>query len=308
MSTRYAVGAIIVASASLLLFAACRQEEGARLPAGDPLTGGDPASLGDAPSGGDLDQGDPGPGDGPLVGPGAQLCLAPAGTVDFGPTVRGYSPTTSAFSFATAYVDNCSDADVTVADVQLVSGIDQGFSITFFPFVGASYVLVPGDRLPIEMDFHPVTEGSVTGTLRVSLAPNGAVDFPLAAEGIADPGGCVLQVGPTVATGATPAESVLDFGAVSVGETRGETFIIANVGILPCTITSISTPSQAEGFTLRYPTQIDVPKELFFRQLKLINLDYQPPTAGSHTSSVVVISNDVLHGTRTMTVEGTASN
>ncbi len=99
-------------------------------------------------------------------------------------------------------------------------------------------------------------------------------------------------------------------GAMLPAPTTGKRLLryVANVGILPCTIISISTPSQAEGFTLRYPTQIDVPKTLAFRQLNLINLDYQPPTVGSHTSSVVVISDDVLHGTRTMTVEGTASN
>jgi HYDIN/CFA65/VesB-like, Ig-like domain len=227
------------------------------------------------------------------------ICVHPAPFVFPSPTVGGLL---DAASFGSVGIENCGDTDIELTSISLSPSSSDAIHMMFDPIGGASSTLSVGELLYAEVEFWPTDLDLHTGTLEVlDLSGTSIVDIPLEGQAISDPGHCVIQVGQGFSS---TGSAELFLGNAQTGESIGQTFFIANISASPCEVTAITGPTPATAFSLPYPNQVQVPISLAVTQLKQVNVDFAPTSAGTYEATMTVTSNDGLSPTRELTLRG----
>ena len=73
----------------------------------------------------------------------------------------------------------------------------------------------------------------------------------------------------------------------AAADAYNDTFMLVNIGRVPCTVSDVQLDGDSV-FSFPYPTQVETPIDLAFRQLRLINLRFAPSSAGIHTATVTI--------------------
>lgn len=217
-----------------------------------------------------------------------QIAVSPS-RVDFGEVPMG----TSRPLIVT--VTNPGTADLTLTEIAVDGGPDGVFLLGTTPPLPAA--VAPGDSVPIEVVFAPVTEMSVAGTLQIDHnVPNvPSLTVALNGTGVASP-----------APGIRVDPAALDFTAVEIGQSLTLSVSVSNPGTADLMLTALTVDSAAPGvFGLAQPPAIPVviaPGESF--ELDVI---YQPVTPGADTGTLQIDHNVEVAPAVTVLLSGTGS-
>ncbi|MDX6201629.1 MAG: hypothetical protein QOJ83_1129 [Frankiales bacterium] len=223
----------------------------------------------------------------PTVAGGADASLSfvtSAGTVPFDVHGNGTQPglgatpttlafgtvPTGAYKTQSVSISNTGTSAVTITGSTAPSG---AFAATGFPAVGST--LAPGASVSVSVTYTPATAGSDTGSLGVASSA-GNVTVPL--TGSAVTGSAHLSITP----------NPLDFGSVVVGQSKTQTFTIANTGNIQLTLTKAAPP--AGQFTTATPVsegQTIAPGDSMVQ-----SITFKPTVAGAITEQYSITGDD----------------
>ena len=211
----------------------------------------------------------------------APLIAASLSSVDFGNVAVGQTKD------LTVTVRNLGNATLTVNSV--TSSLAR-FSVTnpAVPFSVAS-----GGSQAITIRFTPNAAGAVTGTL--SIVSNDASQSPLPVA-LAGSGGTTAAPAVGLGTGS------LDFGTVTVAQTKDLTLAVNNTGTATLTVSSII--SSSARFTVVTPA---APFSVAAGTSQTVTIRFSPTAAGAQTGTLSIASNDAGKPTLTVALSGSGS-
>ena len=217
-----------------------------------------------------------------------QIAVSPP-RVDFGEVQMG---TTRPLSVT---VTNPGTADLTLTGLAVDGGPDGVFLLGTAPPLPV--VVAPGDSVPIEVVFAPVTETSVAGTLQIDHNVPNVPSFTVALNGTG-----VASPGPGIGVDPT----ALDFTEVEIGQSLTLSVSVSNPGTADLMLTALTVNSSApEVFGLAQTPALPVviaPSESFE-----LNVIYQPVTPGADTGTLQIDHNVEAALAVTVLLSGTGS-
>jgi len=201
----------------------------------------------------------------PLSGTGSaaptgQLSASPT-SLSFGSVAIGSSPTQQ------VTLTNTGNAVVQISNI---SPSGAGFAVSGLT---APATLNPSQTATLTVSFAPAAVGSVTGSVVVTSNANGS-PLTIALSGTG------AQAGLSV----TPAS--FNFGSVVEGQTKSQSFAVANTGTATLTISQIA--ANGSGFSI---SGLNAPATIAAGQSTTFNALFAPTAAGSLSGSVVISSN-----------------
>ncbi|MBI4904975.1 MAG: choice-of-anchor D domain-containing protein [Acidobacteria bacterium] len=161
-----------------------------------------------------------------------------------------------------------------------------------FTVVGAVAPLsiAAGGSQPVTVRFTPVAPGQATATL--SIASNGPeATVPLSGTGVSAAAGAI-EISP----------ASLDFGSVNTGQSRDFALTIRNTGNAALALTSVTLSNPLFGLGQAFAGS-SVPAG---SALTLI-VRFTPVSAGTHTGTLTVLSNDAARPSITVALTGTGA-
>jgi uncharacterized protein (TIGR03437 family) len=200
-----------------------------------------------------------------------------ASSLPFGNVTVGQSSTLS------ANLNNSGTAALTLGNVS-VSG--TGFSLVPLP---AAVFIAPGGTQAVMVKFAPASAGPASGTL--SISSNG--------------GNASVSLSGTGVSAGAPAISVavttLDFGRVTTGQTKDQTFTINNNGNAPLTVTSLTAGAP---FSVVSPS---TPINIAAGSSTVVTLRFAPSAAQSYSATLTIASNDPSTPSLAVSLTGTGA-
>ncbi len=211
-----------------------------------------------------------------IATPEPDISVSPT-TVDFGSVIIGNT------SAQTITVTNAGSAALNVGTLA-VTGSDYS---TANDFCSDSTVAV-GDTCTVDVVFEPSAEGARTGTLSIpSDDPDTAVvDVALSGTGVA--------AQPDI----TVSPTSVDFGGVTVGDSKSEVITVTNDGTADLTITSVSSLSDPFSITDGCTGTL-APSDSC-----AITVNFAPSAVGTFSDSLDITSDDPDEGTVSVSVSG----
>lgn len=169
-------------------------------------------------------------------------------------------------------------------------------SITSVAISGAGFA-VDGSGLPVTLNptqsrnftvgFTPTNTTPVSGNLTINNNCSGAINVPLSGTG----SGSRISVVPTT----------LDFGTVTTGQSASRVVTIINFGGVSLNITALTINAAAgSGFSLANPN----PFTIAAQSNATLTVNFNPPSAGPKTGTLVITSNDTVTPTVNVNLTG----
>lgn len=173
-----------------------------------------------------------------------------------------------------------------LVNVSSVAASGPGFSIVNPPL---ATILQPGRTLPVTVRFTPTSAGAASGSLTITSTASGSpAVLPLSGLGFAS--------GPPPVMDVTPIS--LDFGNVSVGQSRDLSVTVRNSGAGTLSVSSVA-PSNPQFTVLS-----SVPFTVQSNSSATVSVRFAPNATGAVTGNLTITGNDPVRATVNVALSG----
>jgi Abnormal spindle-like microcephaly-assoc'd, ASPM-SPD-2-Hydin len=213
---------------------------------------------------------------------------SPLGGAPATPTI---TVTPTSLDFGSVTVGQTKDLTVTVSNTGGATLNVTGITGTdLISIVNPSFTVAPGSSHDVTWRFAPTSAGAKTGSL--TIASNDPVRPSVTVPWI---GTAIASAAPQIAV----SPSSLDFGSVTVGQTKDLTVSVSNSGNATLNVTSIGAGG---AFSVVSPS---APFNVAAGSSATVTVRFSPTGASAQSGTLTIASNDPAHGSITAPLTGT---
>ena len=192
-------------------------------------------------------------------------------------------------------IQNTGTADLEISSLNLSGSSD--YTLNSPP--STPFTIAPGGSEVVNIDFAPTSGGTINGALTITSddSDEGSCVFNLTGVGVVPAPELNLQISATNrACGFTH-----NFGSVSTSSSGSVALTIQNTGTADLTISGLAL-SGSTDYTLNSPPAL--PFTIAAGGNQVINIDFDPSSAGNISSALTITSNDGDEGTCAVNLTG----